>query len=202
MPKKRIAVDIDDTLFAHFSELAEWHNSQFGTNLTLEHNHPKGEDALRAWKADTIEQAVRRVHEFYKTSQYEEAKPFEDALKVMARLSKDYELIIVTARDTIQEEFTHLWLSRYFTDMYKDVHFTAMYSLEGKARTKLEVFRDLNVDYVIDDSLQNCLDAAEDGRIALVYGDYPWNRQVDSSKNTIRVNEWLDIEDYFYGSES
>lgn len=196
MGKPVIAIDIDDTLFEHFIELAAWHNARYGTELGLADNHPKGSEALLRWKAETIEEAVRRVHGFYDTVEFREATPHKEALSVIERMAGKYDIAFVTARDIeVLESFTHEWLERHLKGLYREVHFTAQYSLSGQSRTKLEVCREIGASILIDDSLENCIDMVNDGRIGLLFGDYPWNSSYDGRlHNLIRVQDWSAVE--------
>ncbi len=197
MKKATIAIDVDDTLFDHFGDLIAWYNKKYDTAIELRHNHPKSKSELDRWKADSIEQAVKRVHEFYETAQYREAEPYGGALEVLPRLAKMFDLAVVTARDVdVLEEFTHEWLGRHFEGLFSSVHFTAQYSLSGKSRTKLDVCRQLDAAILIDDSLENCLQMVDDGRSAFLFGTYPWNEVLELPKNVVRVQDWYEVERY------
>lgn len=197
MKKPIIAIDIDDTLYEHFGALAQWYNKLYGTQLTLANNHPKGEGELEAWKVDSIEEAVRRVHGFYETVEHKEAVPYDEAVAVMPELAKKFQIVIVTARDTILEEFTHQWLKKHFAGLYDEVHFTSFYSLEGKSRSKQEVLEQVGASYLIDDSLPNCQAAIAAGAVAILFGDYPWNATEDVPAGATRCRNWNEIARYF-----
>lgn len=197
MKKSTIAIDIDDTLFDHFKDLTTWYNKKYSTAIELADNHPKSDAELERWKADSIEQAVRRVHEFYDTRQYREAEPYSGALEVLPRIATMFKLVVVTARDMdVLEEFTQEWLKRHFNGLFSSVHFTAQYSLSGKSRTKLDVCRELGATLLIDDSLENCLQMVNDDRKALLFGTYPWNEVLELPSGVMRVRDWYEIERY------
>lgn len=195
--KPVIALDIDDTLLEHFSALADWYNGIYGTSLTLAHNHPRGEEALAAWKADTIDEAIRRVHNFYDTEAFSGAVPFSEASDIITRLSDRYDVVIVTARDTLLEAATHSWLEQHFRGLYREVHFTSHYSLVGKSRTKNEVIEAIEASYLIDDSLENCLEATRIGAKSILFGDYPWNKADSLPASVTRCRNWQEVADYF-----
>ncbi|MFZ1812755.1 MAG: hypothetical protein WAU02_04570 [Candidatus Saccharimonadales bacterium] len=198
MGKPVVALDIDDTLFDHFADIALWYNATFGTKLTLANNHPNKESDLQHWGVSTVEEAVRRVHAFYETPEFIGAQPYQSALRVLPLVSNYYDIVVVTARDIdILEQFTHQWLNEHFAGLYREVHFTGQYNLTGKMRTKQEVLRLIGANYLIDDSLVNCLQAVEMGATGLLFGDYPWNQTERIPDGVIRVQDWDAVEVYF-----
>lgn len=194
MARQKIAIDVDDTLFDHFADLAKCYSQQFDTVLTLADNHPKTEESLKAWNAASVEEAVCRVHRFYDTKEFKEAVPYDHALNAIPALSQSYDLVFITARDMeVLEKFTNEWLSKHFGGHYQAVHFTAQYSLSGKSRSKLEVCESEGVSYLVDDSLENCVEVAKNGIRALLYGEYPWNLVDPLPDNITRVANWDDV---------
>lgn len=197
MSKPVLALDIDDTLFDHFADIVTWYNAHYGTQLTLANNHPRGEDELRDWCVSTVDQAVKRVHAFYDTPEFRNAQPYRDALRVVPSLALQYDIIIVTARDSdILEDFTHTWLEQHLSGHYKEVHFTGQYNLSGKSRTKKAVLSEINARYLLDDSLPNCLEAVESGAEGLLFGNYPWNETEVLPDGITRLRDWQEVERY------
>lgn len=189
-----IALDIDDTVFGHSADLIDWYNQTYGTDLKHEEYFTTD---LSRWGVAIDEDAIRRVHAFYDTPTFREAKPFNDALIALERLSKKYQLVFVTARDSLLEEFTHQWLKEHFRGLYTEVHFTARFSLEGKSRSKIDVCREIKAAYIIDDTLKTCTEAAAAGIHAVLFGDYPWNTAKTLPDDVVRCNSWNDVERYF-----
>lgn len=194
MKKPIIAIDIDDTLFDHFRDLMKWYNRLYGTSLTMADHH---QSSTAAWGTDTVEEAVRRVHGFYDTPEFLLAKPFDEAVEVMTELSREYELVIVTGRDLMLEEFTHEWLREHFSGLYKEVHLTAMYNLEGKTRLKVDLCQEIGAKYIIDDLLKTCLRTAEAGIKTILFGDYPWSKGEAGHPNLTRCADWQAVRRYF-----
>src|SRR5579872_2112511 len=96
--KPTIAVDIDEVLMPHFQSLIDWYNGQYGTSLTLAHNHPTDP---RPWGTKDISVAVKRVHAFFDTPEFLNSEPYGDSIEVLNKLGKTYELVVITSRDTI-----------------------------------------------------------------------------------------------------
>lgn len=196
--KPIIAVDIDEVLVPHFPGLISWYNSEYGTNLTLEHNHPKDS---RPWGTENITQAIKRVHKFFDTPAFLNPTPYDDALEALRKLSERYVLVVVTARDTIVEKVTREWLETHFEELFQEAHFTASYNLEGKSQTKADVCLALGAGYLIDDSLDNITGVAEVGIRGLLYGHYPWNQSDRLHEGITRVKDWQEVLEYFDGKD-
>lgn len=194
--KPTIAVDIDEVLATMFENLMAWHNQKYGTKLTLADNHSRD---LELWKAGSIEEAIKRVHGFFETPHYIDAKPIDQAEAALHELSRRYELAIITARDVIVEELTLNWVQKYFPDIFKDVHFTAEYSLHGLNKTKAEACLDINAEYLIDDSLEKAEEVAKEGIKVLLFGHYPWNKAERLPEGVSRVKNWQEVLEYFDG---
>ncbi len=194
MKRTTIAVDIDEVLLAHFQDLINWYNTTYGTRLRLEHNHPT---ALEPWGTKTIEEAVRRVHGFYDTPTYLLATPFDEAVEAVSRLRREHDLVVITARDLLVEDFTREWLRDHFQGAFKEVHFTAQYSLEGNQRSKADVAREVKATHLIDDDISHAESASRAGIQVLLYGDYPWNRRDVLPEGVTRVRDWQAVMDYF-----
>jgi uncharacterized HAD superfamily protein len=196
--KPVIAVDCDDVLLPHFENLIDWYNSTYGTNLELADN---GNEELGKWGARSIEQAIRNVQAYFETDEFKNAEPMREASTSLLHLKKDYDLIIVTARDTIIEKTTRSWVNEHFTELFEDVHFAAKYSLEGKRRSKAEILRKTGAQYLIDDSLDNIQAALDEGMKAILFGNYPWNQLDTLPDGVVRCADWLAVLEYFDGIE-
>jgi uncharacterized HAD superfamily protein len=198
---------LDDTLFEHFKTLKDWHNREFGTKLTLDDNHPSSQKhwgtpelqktTLKRWKADSVKEAVLRVQKFFETEEFIEAKPFENSADVIKKLSLNYDIMVVTARDVHLEDMTRRWIERNFDGAIKDVYLTARYNLHGKAKPKTDVLKSLDAKYVIDDNLEICAEAASRGITAILFGDYPWNQADKLSEGVTRAKTWQEVGEYF-----
>lgn len=189
-----MAVDLDDVLVPHFGELVAWYNTQYGTALTLADN---GKGDLSAWDATTREQAIRRVHQFLESEAFRSVAPYTEAREVLRRLADEYRLVVVTARDSLLETFTHHWLLEHFGELFEGVHFTASYSLEGKARQKKMVLKDIGAQCIIDDSLEHVCAAADLDIKGVLFGNYPWNQAAELPSLVTRCRDWSAVEEYF-----
>ena len=194
LKKPIIAVDVDDVLVPHFQDLIDWYNQEYGTKLALTDQYSHN---LAVWGATSNEQAIRRVHRFFDMPEFLDAEPFAEAVQAVRTLADNYELVVITARDTIIQSVTQNWLDTHFTDLFKAAHFTAQFSLEGKARSKVDVCSDIGAAFLIDDTFSTCAGVAEKGMSGLLFGEYPWNESAELTERVIRVKDWAAILEYF-----
>ena len=178
----------------HFQSLIDWYNARYDTSLTEADINPTHS---RAWGTATVDDAVRRVHGFYETAEFKDSPPFHDALAALRTLQIRFDFIAITARDEIIKLTTHNWLEEHFPEIFSEVHFTAFYSLDGKARSKVEVALNKGVEYFIDDNLQNVLEMAGAGIASVVFGNYSWNQSAQLPDNVVRCKNWQEVLEYF-----
>jgi 5'(3')-deoxyribonucleotidase len=122
----------------------------------------------------------------------------EGALDVIAELKKKYRLVIVSARFGTQIEDTHHWLEKHLPGVFDGIHFMEMWD-EDKKTTKAKVCQEIGAGYLIDDNVEHCGLAAEEGIQALLFGDYGWNRAEDVHPGVVRVKDWHAVAAYFKG---
>jgi len=194
--KPIIAVDIDDVLVPHAANLLDWYNRKYGTNLTLAHNHSKDPGP---WGTKTAEEAIKRVHEYIHSDALFTAQPVEESISALKELSEKYELMIITGRDTIIEEKTRRWITNHYPNLFKSIHFTAMYNLEGESRSKSDICQKTGAAYLIDDALDQAFEVPPTGVKVLLFGDYPWNETTKPLPGVIRVKDWQGVLEYFDG---
>jgi uncharacterized HAD superfamily protein len=192
--KPIIAVDIDEVLMPHFQDLINYYNRLYGTRLTLADNHPKD---TKGWGTDSREEAIKRVQKFFETDEFKNSQPFEEAMESIKKLAERFTLVIVTSRDGIIEETTRNWLDKHFPQLFHDAHFTGLYSLDGGAKSKAGVAKEIKADYMIDDSFDHISQAAEHGIKGLLFGEYPWNNYQELPNNVVRVKDWHEVLEYF-----
>ncbi len=196
MSKPIIAVDIDDVLLQHFADLIAWYNKHYDTSLTLAHNN--GLDP-KPWGTDDVVEAIRRVHEFFDTPEFRNAKPYPESVQAISQLSERYQLIALSARDLMIEQFTRGWLEQYFSGKFSDAQFTAKYSLAARARSKTDVLLEMGASYLIDDTPDTLIKAARANIKGLLFGEYPWNQAIELPDTIVRCKDWAAVREYFDG---
>ena len=183
-----IGFDFDDILFNFNGTISLWHNDLYGTNVALK-------DIViyeleNVWKC-TKEEALKRVADFYQTSEHANAQPIFDAVNGVKTLSKDATLLIITSRPEELREVTQQWLNKHFPDLFKEIYFINYFHGAGKKRTKSEVCKELGIEIFIDDSLYHANDISSIGTPVLLLNT-PWN-QGEVKPPITRVYSWKEI---------
>lgn len=134
---------------------------------------------------------LRRVKEFITSESHKETIPMEGAVEVLQKLSKHYELIIITARDkAFGDAVLHL-VEKHFGNIFSSVHF--LYQNGIKQGTKGDLCKDLYIDFFIDDSATNVTHTKDAGITTFLF-DAPWNRAFDDPQIK-RVHSWKTLEE-------
>lgn len=177
-----IAVDFDGVLFDHVPYVLRGFRDRFGIDLAAE--------GLRHWdyfRYQAVQDSgltfgcVRRVLREIETDARLHEEPPRDphAGQVMGRWREEgHEVLVVTARHPESEEATARFLERN-----RIPHDGLRMGAERKT----------GYDLLIDDAPHNVLMAAADGGRALLM-DHPYNRDVPTHTNPVRVRDWHDVE--------
>jgi 5'(3')-deoxyribonucleotidase len=198
--KPVIAVDIDDVLSNLAQKIVDFSNQKWGTNLTIDdYEEHWGE----MWNVDdaTTKQRSNEIHAAglgHKLTHKPEAVP------VLRKLAKKYSLVLVTSRRKLITRETKEWIDKFFNGIFTDIHHTGIYDSAHHAdiqvqQTKTDILKDVGALYLIDDQPKHCLAAAEAGITALLFGDYPWSRDVKLPEGVIRAENWQKVLEYFNG---
>jgi uncharacterized HAD superfamily protein len=165
-PKSKpiIAVDVDDVLSAQNEAIRLFGNKKYGHSHTKEDFLVEGEYWTyweRIWGVDP-EEGQRRLDDFHAAEGTMNQELMPDAEYVLRMLKKDYELVIVTGRKSHFTEITHRWLNKHLPDIFIDVKFVDIWHPSEKL-TKAEVCKEIGAGYLIDDNVEHCTLAAQEG---------------------------------------
>jgi 5'-nucleotidase len=178
----RIAVDFDGVLFDHVPYLLRGFRDAHGIDLN--------EEGLRYWdffqyravrERNLTWNCVRTVLQRIDNDPALHQEPPRDphARDVMQRWrDQGHEVLIVTARETTARKATELFLRTH--DIPHD-------------ELVMGASRKTGYDLLVDDAPHNVLMAAAAGGMALLM-DHPYNRDVPTIRNPLRVRDWLDVE--------
>lgn len=200
MTKPKIAIDIDDVLADNAAGFVAYSNYRWGTSLTVSDYI---EDWASVWKLEhDIEEVIRRRDEFVTSTTHSELKPIDGAKDVLIRLSRNFELSIVTSRMKLMKDGTRQWLDKHYEGIfsYDMVHHAGIWdelTAESVKATKSGVVDSINADYLIDDQLKHCEAVAETGKKAILFGDYAWNQTEQLPERIVRLRDWKSVEAYF-----
>jgi 5'(3')-deoxyribonucleotidase len=183
-----IAIDCDDVLVPTATAILAHYNKTYGANITLPQLYSKDP---AVWKVDDYADAVKRVQAYLNTPEYLNLPPFKEAIDVLAKLSKRYEIHVVTARHDALAEATKRVLAEHFPDVFRSIEFTNHFG--ATARTKAQVCQEIGADLLIDDHLTHAEAVAQCGINVLLFGDYPWNQAETLHENVERVRDWDEV---------
>lgn len=198
MSKPIIAVDIDDVLSRTADKIIAYGNKTWGHIHTLDDFTEKLQDM---WQVDESE-AQRRWLEYMDSGVFETYDVIPQAKDVLRYLSDRYRIIAVTSRRVSLMGVTEEWLAVNYAGIIEEV-VPALIFGEGKKDshllTKAEVLQKVAADYHIDDQPKHCIGAASVGITGILYGGYPWNRDVEIPDGVVRCDDWQAIKEYFDG---
>ncbi|MEA3356881.1 MAG: hypothetical protein U9Q67_00375 [Patescibacteria group bacterium] len=185
----KIAVDLDDVLADSMTVLIKFHNNTYNTALK------KSEFlSTRFWETwgGTRDEAIQKVYDFYKTSYFKDTQPIRNSISVIKKLKENNDLFIITSRQYCIEKETINWVEKYFPGIFTKIFFTNHYSQSGDNRKKSDVCDRLNVDVLIEDSLDYAMECLKADRKIILF-KCPWNIDGQIQKGIYPVNGWNEV---------
>ncbi|KAJ3212408.1 hypothetical protein HDU83_005786 [Entophlyctis luteolus] len=201
-PKPVVAVDMDEVLCATNQALIDFHNANYDTQLEMKDFVSYNYEEI--W-GGTRKQAIDKVRLFYASDHFSERMQVVPGARVALETLKDwYDLVVVTARQEVVHQETHLFLRSHFPDIFTDVHFANHYLTPEEAarmvsKTKGELCQEVGAKILIDDSLQHARECAAKGIRVFLFdheGEYGWNKLPDGMHlpdNVSRVHKWDEV---------
>ncbi|MCL2451844.1 hypothetical protein FWD20_03170, partial [Candidatus Saccharibacteria bacterium] len=168
-----IAVDLDSVLAYNIQILIDYSNQRWGMNLTPDdYNDYWG----HMWGVDK-EEVVKRYIEVREKSNFFNSEPIKEAKGVLEKLTKRYELIVVTSRGTDVAERTYRWVDEHFAGIFTEVKILGVWDDlddDPHLKTKAGICEVIGVDYLIDDEPKHINAVAKCGTKGLLFGNYSW----------------------------
>jgi 5'(3')-deoxyribonucleotidase len=194
----KIAIDIDEVLADQAEAFVRFSNERWGTHLRVE---DYTEHWAELWGLD-IEKTLARRDELFEDRIYQTLQPIPTASEVLRHLGHRFELCVVTSRSSTLRDDTHEWLKEHYSDIFLDdsIHFSGIWDdvdHTTHTRTKADVLRKIQADYLIDDQPKHCIGAAEAGVKGVLFGDYQWSKGVDLPPLVTRCKDWQAVKEYF-----
>jgi uncharacterized HAD superfamily protein len=185
--RKCIGLDFDDVLVNFNGGLAVFHNEKYGTSYTRE-EITSFNYFQKTWGVDPTE-ALRRMREFVHSDHHHRLSPILGAIDAVKYLKgKGHKLHMITARDEVIRGPTHSLAEMHFGPSFDGFHFLHRDDTNVLG-TKGDVCRKLEIDIMVEDSLENAVHIGEAGTRALLF-DTPWNQTRILPKNVTRVFSW------------
>lgn len=189
-----IAVDIDDVLFPFIEGLAEYHNGLKGTQLTADDFTTYH---LREVWGGTQEETEEIVHAFLAADRLH-LQPCDGVKQALERLSADFDVVLVTARNQAFEAPTVTWLRHHLPDLFADVMFAGN-PYDGRPyRPKGLICQELGARLLIDDHPSNLLSAAECGIDGILFGSKAWSVLETPVSRIVPCSDWDAVLRYVY----
>lgn len=186
-----IGVDLDEVLAALMPQLIEYHNYLYKTSYVFDDFK-----SFYLWKTwgGTRKETDKKIWNFYDSELFDDTLPIEGAREGIEVLAKRHKLAIITSRPQEIKGKTQKWLRKYFPDKFSAVHFAYNFSHgKGKSKKKLAICKDLGVEVLIEDCLENVMDIENvSSKTKVILLDRPWNRS-RLPKNVTRVFSWKEI---------
>jgi 5'-nucleotidase len=173
--RKRIAIDMDETICDTLSRHIDWYNTEFQQNLTKADLHGK---KIYAAVPEEHHARVRAYPDM--AGFFEEIPVYPHAIEAIAELNERYEILIATAAMEHPTSFTpkYDWLRKHLPFL-SPMNFIFC----GKKNV-------VQADFLIDDSSRHFEGFVGQG----VLFTAPHNVLETTD---VRVNDWLEIRDYF-----
>ncbi len=196
--KLTIAIDIDDVLAAENDDMREFINEQYELRLTAEDyniNAVYGSYWEKVWGVSD-EEGQSRYQAFLNSGIKGSHQLVPGAAEAIARLKRDYNLVIVTSRNDGFIDITRAWLDQHFANTFASIEFVAVWSTQ-QIVSKATICKQIKASHLIDDNLEHCTLAAEKGIAGLLFGEYGWNKIDILPENITRVKNWQAVLEYF-----
>jgi uncharacterized HAD superfamily protein len=189
MKRLVIAIDCDDVIVPTAPMIIEHYNKTFGTSIELKDFYSND---LRVWDTKNDQSAKDRVDLYLESDEYQNAKPFVEAIDAIHKIGDHHELHLVTGRADFLSLATETMLKQHFPGLFTSLEFTNFFG--QNPRSTADVCMQLHADYLIEDHIHHAKVVAECGTKVLLFGKYPWNQTNEPLPSTIqRVNDWPDV---------
>lgn len=189
MPRRKIAIDLDDVLAAHVEAFIEFSNSHYNTSIGIEEYSDHWTDIWGEIGREEIEARAAEFHTHESVVGYDEKLGAQEAITYLA--SKN-DLYIVTARPRQIVDASLEWVEAHFPGVFKDVLFVPIWD-KSNTLTKADICIEIGATCLIDDIPRHCNIAAEAGIKSILFGNYAWNRNLDVVDGVVRCRDWQEV---------
>ena len=190
MNKPILAVDIDDVLFPFSHEFVKYANSKLGVNKTV--------DDMVTYRLDRVygvsyQEIVDLIKGFMEEPSIVNLPPLVGAKETLQKLSKYFDLHIITARLDCYDTQTQAWLNLHLPGIFTAVHYCGFYALcpnKSDRVTKLMKCNEIGAIGLIDDNGENIENVLSGNLIGILFGEYAWHNEVSPDIKPIRIKDW------------
>lgn len=187
MAREVLAIDVDEVQFPFVPAFADFHNRVYGTNFQPEDfSSYRFEEVLLV----SPDEVGRRIHAFHEQDDLH-IEPLAGAAAAIGRLANEYELVVLTARESQFEQRTISWIQARIGDHFSD------YRHIGFSGNKAEECRKLGARSLIDDTPRHIFGCVQLGMEGALFGDYGWNRTEVLRPGAVRTVDWDKVLEHF-----
>ncbi len=185
----KIGIDCDDVLSVSIAAFRKYFNKKYDKDLYYIRWEEPGKLGL------TVNEFYKVWEDFCKADEHKKMDPIPHSFEVLKRLNKEHELIVITARSKQLKDPTVEWINTNFPNIFDNI-LLINEANKTNTKTKLEVCKELGINLMIDDRLDNLLPCAKDGIKCIWFNQYTTHKEKISypKKNIIKVKSWLNIE--------
>lgn len=201
--KKTIAIDIDDVLADSTDALRLTVNNKLGIQLEPHHykvNGPYWQYYEHVWENNGLNDKIKHTElEADMINDQSHVVPVVGSIDALRKLSKNYNIVLVTARNPLWNKATRVWLDSHFKGSFIDLHVLGNHKIVESPRSKGEVCAEVGASWLVDDNPQHCLSAVDYGVDAILFGEYGWH--FDAPDHLSRCKDWPAVLEYFDGQQ-
>lgn len=186
-----IGVDLDSVLADLMTPILGYHNRVYKTNHHIDQHRVYSLSIL--WNCSN-EETLKRIHDFYASSDFLTTKPIPGAKKGIKYLSGKHQLSIITSRPHSISNLTKNWVDKHFPKRFQTIHETnwvAKNQAEPRQK-KSDVCKHLGIEVIIEDALEFAFDCASNN-IRVILMNMPWNQTKVLPKNITRMYNWKEV---------
>ncbi|CAJ1346473.1 unnamed protein product [Effrenium voratum] len=186
LARPRVALDVDEVLCRTAEAFCTWQTGQPGMDLT--------ECFQRCYSHD-----ASAMREQFLCSDFSlMAEPVQGSQEALQQLkAAGFELHAVTSRPGSCKTSSERFLARCFPALISGLHFAS-----STGPSKGQLCRQLEAVVLVDDQLQNVMDAVAHGVRCVVldlHGQYAWNHGAVPG-DSIRLHSWPEVASFLIGS--
>ena len=182
-----IAIDLDDILASTLERFIQFHNEKFSTNLTI--------NDFTSYELQNIEgisnkEEAKRLKLFDNSKYFDTISPLKGSQTSISQLSKNHDIIVITARTRSVAKKTTAWIKKNFPEIKRVVFISEGY--KHYCKMKSEVCKKVGAEVIIEDKkvfVEDCVSAG----IKVFMFNYPWNKEIEDHPLIVRVNSWEEV---------
>ena len=191
----KIAIDLDEVIVEFVRHFLDFYNQKNKTEIKFEDwTSYNFSDIIGC----TLQEHTNLIHEFQRTSSFNNLRFLEGAKEAINKLNEDNEIIILTSRAEEFKKETENFLKKHFPEENLEIIYSGDVYKNHK-KTKAELCKDLKIDCIIEDHKKYAEECADCG-VKVLLLDKPWNKEIEH-KNICRVYNWKEILEKLKGEK-